>query len=93
MATTLQIRAAIRAAAKVHNVNFTGKHTYTDKKDSGVYVGFPMPYGESGKAGAVVTEANFLLFMATGERNVIRVVQSSRHNYNSGRAYIRATAE
>lgn len=93
MATTLEIRSAIRTAAKALGVSFKGKNTYTDSTPSGTYVGFPMPYGESGKAGAIATEANFLLFTMTGERNVVRVVRSEQKNYTSGRAYLRATAK
>ena len=92
MATSKQIRNAIRAAGRTVGVDFTGKTTYTDRTRSGTYIGFPMPYGESGKAGALVTEANFLLFAACGEKDTIRVTQAKHRMWGqSGRAYIRAT--
>lgn len=93
MATTQQIRNAIRTAAQTCGVDFTGQTTYTDKKPYAVYVGFPMPFGESGNAGAIATEANFLLFLATGEKNVVRVVRAVNPKWGqSGRTYLRATA-
>ena len=93
MATTQQIRNAIRIAATSCGVSFKGQTTYTDKKPYAVYVGFPMPYGESGKAGAIATEANFILFVVTGEKDVVRVVRAANPKWGqSGRAYLRATA-
>ena len=92
MATSKQIRNAIRTAAKAVGVDFTGHTTYTDRTRSGTYIGFPMPYGESGRAGALVTEANFLLFAMCGEKDTIRVTRATSPKWGqSGRAYIRAT--
>jgi hypothetical protein len=92
MATSTQIRNAIRAAARMQGIEKFG-NTYTDRKPSGTYVGFPMPFGEGGKAAKIAEEANFLLFATTGERDVVRVVRTPREfgQYHSGRAYLRAT--
>ena len=92
MATTTQIRKAIRAAAHACGVSFKGDTTYTDTKPCGVYVCFPAMGKQREQAHKIAEEANFLLFAQTGETNVVRVVQTPRFSYNSGRTYIRATA-
>lgn len=93
MATTAQIRKAIRAAAQTCGVSFKGQTTYTDTKPCGVYVCFPTMGKQREQAHRIAQEANFLLFAQTGESNVVRVVRSYQYAYSSGRTYIRATAK
>ena len=95
MATTKQVRNAIRSAARALSVDLAD-NTYTDGAGKGIglkrYVCFPM--WSTTAARKVADEANFILFATTGETNVVRVVQSERINfYQTGRPYLRATAE
>ena len=94
MATTKQVRNAIRSAARALSVELLS-NTYTDGANKHIgskrYVCFPV-YSAT-QARKVANEANFILFAQTGETNVVRVVQSQRINfYQTGRPYLRATA-
>lgn len=94
MVTTKQVRKAIRSAARAQSVYLTS-NSYTDgtTKNIGLkrYVCFPM--SSTTEARKVAQEANFILFMQTGERNVVRVTKSVQQSWrNTGRPYLRATA-
>ena len=95
MATTIQVRNAIRSAARALSVELP-QTTYTDAPrhethKSFRYVCFPMR--STSAARKVAQEANFLLFAMTGETNVVRVSQTARQGWrNTGRPYIRANA-
>ena len=95
MATTTQVRNAIRSAARVLSVELP-QTTYTDAPRHEThkafrYVCFPM--WSTSAAHKVAQEANVLLFMATGEKDVVRVAQTARQGWrNTGRPYIRANA-
>ena len=94
MATTKQVRNAIRSAARALSAELLA-NTYTDGANKRIglkrYVCFPMT--STTQARKVANEANFILFAQTGETNVVRVVQSQRINfYQTGRPYLRATA-
>ena len=95
MATTKQVRNAIRSAARALSAELA-PNTYTDGANKRIglkrYVCFPI-LDSAVKARKVAQEANFILFAQTGETNVVRVVQSQRINfYQTGRPYLRATA-
>ena len=93
MATTQQVRNAIRSAARALSAELLS-NTYTDGANKGIgnkrYICFPML--STTQARKVAKEANFIIFAQTGETNVVRVVQSQRIFYQTGRPYLRATA-
>ena len=95
MVTTKQVRNAIRSAARALSVELP-QTTYTDAPrhethNAFRYVCFPMR--STTAAHQVAQEANVLLFMATGEKDVVRVAQTARNAWrNIGRPYIRANA-
>ena len=94
MATTRQVRNAIRSAARALSAELL-PNTYTDGANKRIgrkrYVCFPML--STTQARKVAEQANFILFVQTGETNVVRVVKSDRIKfYQTGRPYLRATA-
>lgn len=95
MATTKQVRSAIRSAARALSLDLP-KATYTDAPrhethKSLRYVCFPM--WSTAAARLIAQEANWMLFLATGEKDVVRVAQTAQNAWrNTGRPYIRANA-
>ena len=94
MATTKQVRNAIRSAARALSAELLS-NTYTDGANKRIglkrYVCFPML--SATQARKVANEANFILFAMTGETNVVRVAQTAQQGWrNTGRPYIRANA-
>ena len=95
MATTKQVRNAIRSAARSLSVDLP-QTTYTDAPRHETYKSFRyvcFPMWSTSAARKVAQEANFILFAMTGETNVVRVAQTAQQGWrNTGRPYIRANA-
>lgn len=97
MATTTQVRNAIRAAAKSLKAQLSS-NTWTDAPGNNLrqpkrYVCFKV-YESLPCARKLAAEANALLLLSTGEQNAVRATVNTRKGWGNrvGAVYIRANA-